>query len=63
MSAILSVKSYPTLSFAIPNTNSGRYLQKSLLEVIDKRLSVLEIDEIACKASFLDPRYKKKPLV
>ncbi|CAF4944132.1 unnamed protein product [Pieris macdunnoughi] len=69
-----SGESYPTLSCTIPivrglqnslhnkspKTEAGRHVQRSLLEVIDKRLSVYDSNRTAAKATLLDPRLKKK---
>ncbi|XP_046973455.1 E3 SUMO-protein ligase ZBED1-like [Vanessa cardui] len=74
MSTTLSGDSYPTLSCIIPlvrglqhsvskkvpSTSAGQHLQQSLLDVIDKRLSVYENNRTAAKATILDPRFKKK---
>lgn len=74
VTSVLSGESYPTLSCIIPivrglqnsvhnkspNTEAGRHVQRSLLEVIDRRLSVYESNRTAAKATLLDPRFKKK---
>ncbi|KAH9637309.1 hypothetical protein HF086_006953 [Spodoptera exigua] len=74
VTSVLSGESYPTLSCIIPivrglqssiqnkspKTEAGRHVQRSLLEVIDRRLSVYESNRTAAKATLLDPRFKKK---
>ncbi|XP_063366311.1 E3 SUMO-protein ligase ZBED1 [Cydia amplana] len=74
ITAVLSAESYPTLSCIIPLvrglqnslnkrtpiTDAGKHLQRALLEVVDKRLSVYKSNRTAAKATLLDPRFKKK---
>lgn len=74
ITTVLSGESYPTLSSVIPlvrglqsaiikknpTTESGKHLQLSLLEIIDKRLGVYEVNRTAAKATLLDPRFKRK---
>lgn len=74
ITSVLSGESYPTLSSIIPivrgiqnaiqnkcpKTEPGSHVQRSLLEVIDRRLSVYESNRTAAKATLLDPRFKKK---
>ncbi|CAK1586462.1 unnamed protein product [Parnassius mnemosyne] len=73
ISTVLSGESYPTQSIIIPlvrglqsaiikkrpSTEPGNHLQRSLLEIIDKRLGVYESNRTAAKATILDPRFKK----
>ncbi|XP_046685293.1 E3 SUMO-protein ligase ZBED1-like [Homalodisca vitripennis] len=74
MSTFLCGEAYPTLSSVIPlvrglqsvlikknpQTDAGKHLKSSLIEVIDKRLNVYENNRTSAKATFLDPRFKKK---
>lgn len=74
VTAILSGEQYPTLSSVIPLvfglrkainskapvTELGKSLKSSLVSVIEKRLGVYETNRTASKATFLDPRFKKK---
>lgn len=74
ITSTLSGELFPTLSSIIPlirglqncvrnkspNTEAGKYLQKSLLDVINKRLGFFECNKTAAKATLLDPRYKTK---
>jgi len=76
ITVILSGELYPSLSCVIPlvlglqraianknpTTEPGKYLQKNLLSVIEKRLTVYESNTVAAKATFLDPRLKKNRL-
>ncbi|KAE9528899.1 hypothetical protein AGLY_012474 [Aphis glycines] len=73
MTVELSGEIYPTLSSVIPlvrglqhtlksiitNTTAGNALQKIVIEVIVRRLGILERDKIVAKSTFLDPRFKK----
>lgn len=74
ITTIVSGESYPTLSCIIPivqglqnsmrnkcpTTELGVQLKRNLLNVIEKRLAVYEHNRTAAKATFLDPRFKKK---
>lgn len=74
MTTILSGELYPTLSCNIPlvrglqnclakkspKTEAGIYLKETLVSVVAKRLNVYEVYKSAAKATFLDPRFKKK---
>ncbi|KAL4119491.1 hypothetical protein QTP88_012298 [Uroleucon formosanum] len=73
MTVELSGETYPTLSSVIPlvrglqhmlksiitNTTAGNALQKIVIDVIGRRLGILECDKIVAKSTFLDPRFKK----
>jgi len=73
MTVELSGEIYPTLSSVIPlvrglqhtlksiitNTTAGNALQKIVIDVIGRRLGILECDKIVAKSTFLDPRFKK----
>ncbi|XP_025418959.1 zinc finger BED domain-containing protein 4-like, partial [Sipha flava] len=73
MTVELSGEIYPTLSSVIPlvrglqhtlksiitNTTAGNALQKIVIEVIVRRLGILERDKIVAKSTFLYPRFKK----
>ncbi|KAL4132462.1 hypothetical protein QTP88_009606 [Uroleucon formosanum] len=73
MTVELSGETYPTLSSIIPlvrglqhtlksiiaNTTAGNALQKIVIDVIGRRLGILECDKIVAKSTFLDPRFKK----
>ncbi|XP_008178503.1 zinc finger BED domain-containing protein 1-like [Acyrthosiphon pisum] len=73
MTVELSGEIYPTLSSVIPlvrdlqhtlksiitNTTAGNALQKITIDVIGRRLGILECDKIVAKSTFLDPRFKK----
>lgn len=48
-----------TLKSIITNTTAGNALQKIVIDVIDRRLGILECDKIVAKSTFLDPRFKK----
>ncbi|CAH0717933.1 unnamed protein product, partial [Brenthis ino] len=77
VTAILSGEKYPTLSSVIPLvlglrkaidsntpvTESGKRLKSSLSSVIEKRLGVYETNRTASKATFLEPRFKKRGFV
>lgn len=74
VTVILSGEKYPSLSSVIPLvfglqntienktpiTELGKNLKRSLSAVIEKRLAVYETNRTASKATFLDPRFKKK---
>lgn len=74
VTVILSGEKYPSLSSVIPLvlglqnaienkapvTELGTNLKRSLSAVIEKRLAVYETNRTASKATFLDPRFKKK---
>lgn len=74
MTSILSAELYPTLSSAIPlvrglqnvlrkkvpKTQHGIYMKDLLVAVVAKRLNVYETYKTSAKATFLDPRFKKK---
>lgn len=74
VTVILSGEKYPSLSSVIPLvlglqnaienktpvTELGKNLKRSLTAVIEKRLAVYETNRTASKATFLDPRFKKK---
>lgn len=74
VTVILSGEKYPSLSSVIPLvlglrnaiesktpvTELAKNLKRSLSAVIEKRLAVYETNRTASKATFLDPRFKKK---
>ncbi|CAG9788197.1 unnamed protein product [Diatraea saccharalis] len=74
VTVILSGEKYPSLSSVIPLvlglrnaienkapvTELGKNLKRSLSAVIEKRLAVYKTNRTASKATFLDPRFKKK---
>lgn len=74
VTVILSGEKYLSLSSVIPLvfglrnaiqnktpvTELGKNLKRSLSAVIEKRLAVYETNRTASKATFLDPRFKKK---
>lgn len=73
MTVELSGENYPTLSIVIPlirglqytlrnkttTTTAGDLLKKTAIDVIARRLGILECNKIVAKATFLDPRFKK----
>lgn len=73
MTLELSGEKYPTLSLVIPlirglqfmvknikpETDAGILLQNSLLDIVTRRLEILEKNKIVAKSTFLDPRFKK----
>lgn len=74
LTVILSGEKYVSLSSVIPlifglqnaintktpETSHGKFLQRSLANEVEKRLGVYETNRTAAKATFLDPRLKKK---
>lgn len=74
VTVILSGEKYPSLSSIIPLvlglqnaienktpvTELGKNLKRNLSAVIGKRLAIYETNRTASKATFLDPRFKKK---
>ncbi|KAL4150008.1 hypothetical protein QTP88_003857 [Uroleucon formosanum] len=73
MTVELSGEHYPTLSMVIPlirglqytlknkttTTAAGTLLKKTAIDVVARRLGILESNKIVAKATFLDPRFKK----
>ncbi|XP_050054962.1 zinc finger BED domain-containing protein 4-like [Aphis gossypii] len=73
MTAELSGEKYPTLSVVIPlirglqhilknlktKTDIGDVFRNMLMDIVSRRLGILEKDKIVAKATFLDPRFKK----
>lgn len=73
MTVELSGEIYPTLSSIIPlvrglqhtlksivtKTITGTELNKIVIDVISRRLGILECNKIVAKSTFLDPRFKK----
>ncbi|XP_050339404.1 E3 SUMO-protein ligase ZBED1-like [Bactrocera neohumeralis] len=73
MTTELSAQNYPTMSLVVPivrvlqyairsqqmKTTEGECLKNSLLEVISRRLGLLESSKMCAKSSSLDPRFKK----
>jgi hypothetical protein len=73
MTVELSGENYPTLSIVIPlirglqntlrnkttTTAAGTLLKKTAIEVLARRLGILECNKIVAKATFLDPIFKK----
>lgn len=73
MTVELSGEHYPTLSIVIPlirglqytlrnkttTTAAGTLLKKTAIDVLVRRLGILESNKIVAKATFLDPRFKK----
>lgn len=74
LTVVLSGEKYPTMSLIIPLikglqysiksrkplTACGKNLQEHILEVISRRLGILESNTICGKSTFLDPRFKKE---
>lgn len=73
MTVELSGEKYPTLSVVIPlirnlqhilrnlktKTDIGDVFRNMLMEIVSRRLGILEKNKIVAKATFLDPRFKK----
>ncbi|KAL4112812.1 hypothetical protein QTP88_016538 [Uroleucon formosanum] len=73
MTAKLSGEKYPTLSVVIPlirglqhilrnlktETDVGDVFRNMLMDIVSRRLGILEKNKIVAKATFLDPRFKK----
>jgi hypothetical protein len=73
MTAELSSEKYPTLSVVIPlirglqhilrnlktKTDIGEVFRNMLMDIVSRRLGILEKNKIVAKATFLDPRSKK----
>ncbi|KAL4092433.1 hypothetical protein QTP88_026934 [Uroleucon formosanum] len=73
MTLELSGEKYQTLSLVIPQkrglqfmvknikpeTDAGILLQNSLLDIVARRLGILEKNKTVVKSTFLDPRFKK----
>jgi hypothetical protein len=69
----LSSEKYPTLSVVIPlirglqnilrnlktETDIGDVFRNMLMDIVSRRLGILEKNKIVAKATFLDPRFKK----
>lgn len=74
MTEELSGEKYPTMAIVIPLvrglqysvknlkclTATAKLLQTDFLDVISKRLGILEANKLCALATIIDPRYKKK---
>lgn len=73
MTVELSAEKYPTLSKVIPlirglqytlknvttKTATGNSIKQNLIEIVARRLGILEQNKTVAKATFMDPRFKK----
>lgn len=74
ITSILSGEAYPTLSSVIPlvlglrtaiskkkfKNGFRNFLKRKLMDVVEKRFGVYELNRTVAKATLLDPRFKKK---